>query len=76
LISFQKGVFQGNLLSVTVFNMVINLYIDTITQPLFQSFAYEFSYGNFSLLQTQFADDAAIITHSASACQYLCKLEL
>lgn len=40
LVDFERGVFQGNALSVAVFNMVINLYVDTthISQPSFQVF--------------------------------------
>ena len=74
LIQFQKGVFQGDPLSVTIFNMVMNLYVDTVTQPSFKSLAYTFSYANCNLILTQYADDTCLITNSVSSCQYLCRI--
>ena len=39
MISFQKGVFQGDPLSVSIFNMVINMYVDEISSPRHLSLA-------------------------------------
>ena len=74
IIRFQKGVFQGDPLSVIIFNMVINLYVDVITQPSHRSLAYEFSYANCSILLTQFADDTCLLANSVVSCQYLCRI--
>ena len=76
MIPFQKGVFQGDPLSVSIFNMVINMYVDQISSPRHLSLAYEYSYSNSHLLLTQFADDTSIITNSVKSCQFLCNMSL
>ena len=64
LIPFRKGVFQGDPLSVIIFNMVINLYVDVISQPLYNSLSYQYSYVNGQLLLSQFADDTCLVSNS------------
>ena len=78
MIPFQKSVFQGDPLSVSIFNMVINMYVDQISSPRHLSLAYEYSYSNSHLLVllTQFTDDTSIITNSVKSCQFLCNMSL
>ena len=72
MVPFQKGVFQGDPLSVSIFNMVINMYVDQISSPRHLSLAYEYSYSNL----TQFADDTSIITNSVKSCQFRCNMSI
>ena len=51
--------------------MVINLYVDVISQPLYNSLSYQYSYVNGQLLLSQLADDTCLVSNSASSCQFL-----
>ena len=51
--------------------MVINLYVDVISQPLYNSLSYQYSYVNGQLLLSQFADDTCLVSNSVSSCQFL-----
>ena len=76
MIPFQKDVFQGDPLSVSTFNTVINMYVDQISSARHLSLVYEYLYSNSHLLLTQFTDDTSIITNSAKSCQFLCNMSL
>ena len=71
LIPIRKGVFQGDPLSVIIFNIVINLYVDVISQPLYNSLSYQYSYVNGQLFLSQFANDTCLVSNSVSSCQFL-----
>ena len=76
MIPFQKSVFQVDPLSVSIFNLVINMYVDQISSPRHLSLTYEYSCSNSHLLIAQFADDTSIITNSVKSCQFLCNMSL
>ena len=75
-IPINKGVFQGDPLSVIIFNTVMNTYIDTINQtfkPHLNS-SYSFSNSSQSLGLLQYADDTCLVSDGPASCQELLNL--
>ena len=69
LIPLQKGVYQGDPLSVVIFNTVMNTLVDTIS--LKTDLGYHFSNSLRQVNILQYADDTCLIANSPAACQYL-----
>ena len=66
----EVGVFQGDPLSVIIFNTVMNTLVDTITQS-YHHLGYSLSSANQSCNLLQFADDASLLGKGPAACQAL-----
>lgn len=67
-IPLQIGVYQGDPLSVVIFNTVINTIVDTIkTRP---DLGYHFT-NQLSVNLLQYADDTCLVANSPSSCQQL-----
>ena len=69
IISLEKGVYQGDPLSVVIFNTVINTLIDTVS--LRADLGYQFSNSSRRLNILQYADDTCLVANSPASCQYL-----
>ena len=69
LIPLKVGVYQGDPLSVVIFNTVINTMIDTL-QPR-QDLGYKFSPKQRPINLLQYADDSCLVADSPASCQYL-----
>ena len=82
LIPFHIRVFQGDPLSVVIFSMIINVYVELIsyymytTKPTYRSLTYQFFYLNDDFMLAQFADDICMTTNSASYCQFLADISI
>ena len=66
-VPIQVGVYQGDPLSVEIFNTVINTYIDTVRPQLDSSF--KFSNSNCSIGLLQYADDVCLVSDGPASCQ-------
>ena len=66
----EVGVFQGDPLSVIIFNTVMNTLVDTITQS-HHHLGYSLSGANHSCNLLQFADDTSLLGKGPAACQAL-----
>ena len=66
----EVGVFQGDPLSVIIFNTVMNKLVDTITQS-HHHLGYSLSSANQSCNLLQFADDTSLLGKGPAACQAL-----
>ena len=69
VISLQKGVYQGDPLSVVIFNTVMNTLLDTVS--LRNDLGYRFSNSRRQVNILQYADDTCLIANSPASCQYL-----
>ena len=69
---YGKGVFQGDPLSVAIFDMVINLYVDALT-PLQDQCVYRFSKTENQMMLSIFADDICIVTSGVKEANLLCE---
>ena len=69
LISLQKGVYQGDPLSVVIFNTVMNTLVDTISSRI--NLGYQFSSSSRKVKILQYADDTCLVANSPDSCQYL-----
>ena len=67
-IPMKVGVYQGDPLSVVIFNSVINT-IDTIQTR--QDLGYKFSPTQKPVILLQYADDTCLVADSPASCQYL-----
>lgn len=65
-IPLRIGVYQGDPLSVTIFNTVMNTYVDSLKR--FQELGYKFTSSNQSLDIFQYADDTCLVTDGPSTC--------
>ena len=70
-IPLQIGVYQGDPLSVVIFNTVINTLLDTI--KIRRDLGYHYT-NRFSVNLLQYADDICLISNSPAACQQLLQL--
>ena len=69
MIALEKGVYQGDPLSVVVFNTVMNTLIDTILTR--SDLGYKFSNSLRQVNILQYADDTCLIAESPASCQHL-----
>ena len=69
LVSLQKGVYQGDPLSVVIFNTVMNTLVDTISLRI--DLGYQFSGSQRRVNILQYADDTCLVANSPAACQHL-----
>ena len=69
LIPLQKGVYQGDPLSVVIFNTVMNTLLDTISLRI--DLGYQFSNSPRQVNILQYADDTCLVANSPASCQYL-----
>jgi hypothetical protein len=67
-VDLRVGVFQGDPLSVSIFNTTINLLLDHI-QHVCPNSGYRLSSTNRELSTLQYADDTCLIARSAKKCQ-------
>ena len=70
-IPLRVGVYQGDPLSVVIFNTVINTMIDTIKQR--QDLGYQYT-NRFSVNLLKYADDICLTANSPASCQQLLHL--
>ena len=66
-IPLRKGLYQGDPLSVTIFNTVMNTYLDGL--KAFQKHSYTFSNSNQLLYVLQYADDTCLVSDGPSSCR-------
>ena len=69
VISLQKGVYQGDPLSVVIFNTVMNTLLDTISLRIDLGYCFSNSPRRVNILQ--YADDTCLVADSPASCQYL-----
>ena len=69
VIPLQKGVYQGDPLSVVIFNTVMNTLLDTIS--LRPDLGYQFSNSQRRVNILQYADDTCLVANSPASCQHL-----
>ena len=69
VISLQKGVYQGDPLSVVIFNTVMNTLVDTVTSRI--DLGYQFSKSTRKINILQYADDTCLVADSPASCQSL-----
>ena len=69
LVSLQKGVYQGDPLSVVIFNTVMNTLVDTISTRVDLGYQFSGSLRRVNILQ--YADDTCLVANSPASCQYL-----
>ena len=69
LIPLQIGVYQGDPLSVVIFNTVMNTLVDTLQTRLDLGYTISGSTHQINLLQ--YADDTCLLANSPASCQYL-----
>ena len=69
LVSLQKGIYQGDPLSVVIFNTVMNTLVDTISTRIY--LGYQFSSSSRKVNILQYADDTCLVANSPASCQYL-----
>ena len=67
VIPLQKGVYQGDPLSVVIFNTVMNTLLDTISLRL--DLGYRFSNSSRRVNILQYADDTCLVADSPASCQ-------
>ena len=66
-IPLQIGLYQGDPLSVTIFNTVMNTYLDGLKS--FQTKGYKFSNSIHSLYVLQYADDTCLTSDGPASCR-------
>lgn len=69
---YGVGVFQGDPLSVAIFDMIMNLYTDSL-ESLKPLCAYQLSSVDHDMFLSIFADDTAIITRGTEEAKLVCK---
>ncbi len=68
-IPLKIGVYQGDPLSVVIFNTVINTLVDTVKNK--PELGYKISNTRYSINILQYADDTCLVGNSPAACQQL-----
>jgi hypothetical protein len=71
-IPLNIGIFQGDPLSVIIFNLVANLFVELITEH-YNHLGYDFTGSAHKLSLLQYADDSCLASNSLENCQILCK---
>ena len=66
--AMQKGVFQGDPLSVSIFNVVINTLVDPLVHHCLH-LGYRFSSSDILLNLLQYADDTCLLARDPRSCQ-------
>ena len=69
LIPLEKGVYQGDPLSVVIFNTEMNTLVDTIATR--SDLGYQLSCSSHRVNILQYADDTCLVANSPVACEYL-----
>ena len=69
LVPLQKGVYQGDPLSVVIFNTVMNTLVDTVKTRI--DLGYRFSDCPRQVNILQYADDTCLVANSPASCQFL-----
>ena len=69
LIPIKLGVYQGDPLSVVIFNTVINTLVDTLHTR--RDLGYHFSPRQLPVNLLQYADDTCLVANSPASCQHL-----
>ena len=69
LIPIQVGVYQGDPLSVVIFNTVINTLVDSLQTR--RDLGYLYSQSQLPINLLQYADDTCLIANSPASCQHL-----
>ena len=69
LIPLEKSVYQGDPLSVVIFNTVMNTLVDTISTR--SDLGYQFSRSSRRVNILQYADDTCLVANSPASCQHL-----
>ena len=69
LIPIQLGLYQGDPLSVVIFNMAINTLVDTLQTR--RDLGYRYSQSQLPINLLQYADDTCLIGNSPASCQHL-----
>ena len=67
----QIGIFQGDPLTVIIFNLVINLFVEFIHEFYYQ-LGYCFSGSPRTVPLLQYADDSCLVSNCLNNCQVLC----
>ena len=70
-IPINIGIFQGDPLSVIIFNLVVNLLVEFIV-GCYGHLGYSFAGSNHCLPLLQYADDSCLIANSVENCQLMC----
>ena len=68
-VPLQKGVYQGDPLSVVIFNTVMNTILDTMSLRVDLGYRFANSPQHVNILQ--YADDTCLLANSPAACQLL-----
>ena len=69
LVSLQKGVYQGDPLSVVIFNTVMNTLVDTVISR--SDLGYQISDSVHRVNILQYAADTCLLANSPASCQFL-----
>ena len=69
VVPLQMGVYQGDPLSVVIFNTVINTLVDTLTTRI--DLGYHLSGTSHQVNILQYADDTCLVADSPASCQFL-----
>ena len=71
LIPLKRGVYQGDPLSVVIFNTVMNTLVDTISTRIELGYQFNFSSSTRKINILQYADDTCLVANSPASCQLL-----
>ena len=69
VVPLQMGVYQGDPLSVVIFNTVMNTLVDTLTTRI--DLGYHLSGTSHQVNILQYADDTCLVADSPASCQFL-----
>lgn len=69
LVPLRIGVYQGDPLSVVIFNTVMNTLVDTLTTR--RDLGYHFTGTRHKVNILQYADDTCLVANSPASCQFL-----
>ena len=72
-IPLNVGIFQGDPMSVIIFNLAPNLFVELITEN-YHHLGYQFTGSAYALSLLQYADDSCLMSNSLENCQLLCNV--